>query len=173
MIYVIEDKIVFNPEDNTLSLQDNTNCQVTISNPARRILLLLIERHGSVVQRDTLFQKVWDDFGLVSSNNNLNHCISKLRKVINTLGHTDDVIITVPKVGFLLKKEITISAIDAIGAINDAEEENDQVITPATTHAPQEAAATGPGEYPSDILTLGMPDASVNESLVVPTLLIP
>jgi len=112
MIYVIEDKIVFNPEDNTLSLQDNTNCQVTISNPARRILLLLIERHGSVVQRDTLFQKVWDDFGLVSSNNNLNHCISKLRKVINTLGHSGEVITTVPKVGFLLKKDIIISTLD-------------------------------------------------------------
>lgn len=111
MIYVIEDKIVFNPEDNTLSLQDNTDCQVTISNPARRILLLLIEHHGTVVQRDTLFQKVWDDFGLVSSNNNLNHCISKLRKVINTLGHSNDVIITVPKVGFLLKKEIIISTL--------------------------------------------------------------
>lgn len=115
MIYVIEDKIVFNPEDNTLSLQDNTDCQVTISNPARRILLLLIERHGSVVQRDTLFQKVWDDFGLVSSNNNLNHCISKLRKVINTLGHSDEVITTVPKVGFLLSKDIIISTLENSG----------------------------------------------------------
>ncbi len=109
MIYVIENKIVFNPEDNTLSLQDDINSQVAISNPARRILLLLIEHHGTVVQRDTIFKKVWDDFGLVSSNNNLNHCISKLRKVINTLGHSEEVIITVPKVGFLLKKEIVIS----------------------------------------------------------------
>lgn len=112
MIYVIENKIAFNPEDNTLFLQDDADCQVTISNPARRILLLLIEHHGSVVQRETLFEKVWDDFGLVSSNNNLNHCISKLRKVINTLGHNDEVIITVPKVGFLLKKEIIISKLE-------------------------------------------------------------
>lgn len=173
MIYLIENKILFNPEDNTLSLQNDPENQVSISNPARRVLLLLIEQQGTVVQRDILFKKVWDDYGLVSSNNNLNHCISKLRKVINTLGHTDEVIITVPKVGFLLKKEITISAIDAFGAINDAEEENHQVITPATTHAPQEAAATRPVEYPSDLLTLGMPGESVNESLVVPTVVIP
>lgn len=112
MFYIIENKIIFNPEDNTLSLQDNIENQVSISNPARRILLLLIEQQGAVVQRDMFFKKVWDDYGLVSSNNNLNHCISKLRKVINTLGHTDEVIVTVPKVGFLLKKEIAITLID-------------------------------------------------------------
>ncbi|WHZ41075.1 helix-turn-helix domain-containing protein [Rahnella bonaserana] len=52
----------------------------------RRILLLLIEQQGVVVQRETFFKKVWDDYGLNASNNNLNHCISKLRKVVSTLG---------------------------------------------------------------------------------------
>jgi len=125
MIYLIENRIVFNPEDNTLSLQDDVENQVSISNPARRILLLLIEQQGTVVQRDVFFKKVWDDYGLVSSNNNLNHCISKLRKVIHTLGHADDVIVTVPKVGFLLKKEITISTIDLVNDLSPLENENE------------------------------------------------
>ncbi|MFI3312150.1 winged helix-turn-helix domain-containing protein [Ewingella allii] len=170
MIYLIENKILFNPEDNTLSLQNDPENQVSISNPARRVLLLLIEQQGIVVQRDILFKKVWDDYGLVSSNNNLNHCISKLRKVINTLGHTEDVIITVPKVGFLLKKEITISAIDAIGANNDAEKENDQATGAPPTEVVQEAAVTAAVEYPQHVI---MPGEITDESLAVPTIVAP
>lgn len=108
MIYVIENYILFNMDENTLVIRDNSEEKVVISNPARRILALLIEQQGIVVMRETLFQKVWDDYGLISSNNNLNHCISKLRKVISSLGITSELIVTVPKVGFLLKKEIDV-----------------------------------------------------------------
>ncbi|MFU2314938.1 winged helix-turn-helix domain-containing protein [Rahnella sp. PCH160] len=108
MIYLIENDIVFNPEDNSLSLLSDAESKVAVSNPARRILLLLIEQHGVVVHRETFFKKVWDDYGLTASNNNLNHCISKLRKVISLLGYSDEFIVTVPKVGFFIKKEISI-----------------------------------------------------------------
>lgn len=43
MIYLIENEIVFNPEDNSLSLLSDAESKVAVSNPARRILLLLIE----------------------------------------------------------------------------------------------------------------------------------
>lgn len=109
MIYLIENQIVFNPEDNSLSLLSDTESKITVSNPARRILSLLIEYQGTVVERETFFKKVWDDYGLTASNNNLNHCISKLRKVILTLGYTGELIITVPKVGFIIRKETDIT----------------------------------------------------------------
>jgi DNA-binding winged helix-turn-helix (wHTH) protein len=110
MVYLIENQIVFNPEGNSLSLLSDDESKITVSNPARRILLLLIEQQGIVVQRETFFKKVWDDYGLNASNNNLNHCISKLRKVVLTLGYQDDFIVTVPKVGFIIRKEIVIEA---------------------------------------------------------------
>lgn len=109
MFYLIENEIVFNPEDNSLSLLSDAESKVAVSNPARRILLLLIEQHGIVVHRETFFKKVWDDYGLTASNNNLNHCISKLRKVISMLGYSDEFIVTVPKVGFFIRKEIAIA----------------------------------------------------------------
>ncbi|WP_240783325.1 winged helix-turn-helix domain-containing protein [Rahnella variigena] len=108
MVYLIENQIVFNPEENSLSLLSDDESKITVSNPARRILLLLIEQQGVVVQRETFFKKVWDDYGLNASNNNLNHCISKLRKVISTLGYQNEFIVTVPKVGFIIRKEIII-----------------------------------------------------------------
>lgn len=172
MIYLIENKIIFNVEDNTLSLQNDPDSQVSISNPSRRVLLLLIEQQGIVVQRDILFKKVWDDYGLVSSNNNLNHCISKLRKVINTLGHTDDVIITVPKVGFLLKKEITISAIETIMTINNAEEDNDTISASAVpeTEPVQATITTSALEYPQGVI---MPNDIIEEARTAPALVSP
>jgi len=173
MIYLIENQILFNPEDNTLSLPNDPENQVSISNPARRVLLLLIEQQGTVVQRDILFKKVWDDYGLVSSNNNLNHCISKLRKVINTLGHTDDVIITVPKVGFLLKKEITISAIDATAAINSPEEDSDKVTATPAMEAQQKPVVTPTLECPQNILMPDMTHEMADESLAVPAVVTP
>ncbi|MGC6388192.1 winged helix-turn-helix domain-containing protein [Ewingella sp. S1.OA.A_B6] len=110
MNYLIENKIVFNPEDNSLSLLNDAESKITVSNPARRVLSLLLEQHGTVVERETFFKKVWDDYGLTASNNNLNHCISKLRKVIVTLGYLDEFIVTVPKVGFTIRKERDITS---------------------------------------------------------------
>jgi DNA-binding winged helix-turn-helix (wHTH) protein len=108
MVYLIENQIVFNPEENSLSLLNDDESKIAVSNPARRILLLLIEQQGVVVQRETFFKKVWDDYGLNASNNNLNHCISKLRKVVSTLGYQNQFIVTVPKVGFIITKGIII-----------------------------------------------------------------
>jgi DNA-binding winged helix-turn-helix (wHTH) protein len=108
MNYLIENHIVFNPEGNSLSLPGDSENQIAVSNPARRILLLLIEQQGVVVEREIFFKKVWEDYGLTASNNNLNHCISKLRKAMVTLGYPDEFIVTVPKVGFTIRKEIII-----------------------------------------------------------------
>ncbi|WP_231572467.1 winged helix-turn-helix domain-containing protein [Rahnella aquatilis] len=108
MNYLIENQILFNPEDNTISLPGDSENKIAISNPARRILLLLIEQKGIVVEREIFFKKVWDDYGLTASNNNLNHCISKLRKVMVTLGYPNEFIVTVPKVGFTIRKHIII-----------------------------------------------------------------
>ncbi|NDJ56562.1 hypothetical protein GWD52_06035 [Enterobacteriaceae bacterium 4M9] len=111
MKYIICDRILFVPDLNTLSIIDNHEEVVTISNPARRLLELLITRQGQNVPREEIFQKVWDNFGMVSSNNNLNHCISKLRRVLRSFGIDEDVIVTIPKLGFTLHKEITVRII--------------------------------------------------------------
>lgn len=112
MKYIICDRILFIPDLNMLFLIDNREDVVTISNPARRLLELLITSQGKNVPREEIFRKVWDDFGMVSSNNNLNHCISKLRRVLRSLGIEDEVIITIPKLGFTLHKEISVRAVE-------------------------------------------------------------
>jgi len=108
MKYKLNDRIIFDVDSGTLSLSDLSDDTVTISNPSKRLLQLLIVHQGDAVSREVIFKKVWDDYGMISSNNNLNQCVSKLRRVIKALGIDEEVIVTVPKVGFMLHSEIQI-----------------------------------------------------------------
>jgi len=162
MTYLIENEIVFNPEDNSLSLLRDSESKVTVSNPARRILLLLIEQQGIVVLRETFFKKVWDDYGLTASNNNLNHCISKLRKVISTLGYDNELITTVPKAGFIISKGVIIESISGDYLIPKEIQTSDDAISKAPGVFPAAQAETAlSGEV---INTGAMPEGKIPEA---------
>lgn len=113
MKYRINGQILFDTDSGSLGLEGFPEESLAISNPSKRLLLLLIAHHGEQVSRELIFRKVWDDYGMVSSNNNLNQCVSKLRRVLKTLGIADEVIITVPKVGFMLAHNITLEKDEA------------------------------------------------------------
>ncbi|MFU9136864.1 winged helix-turn-helix domain-containing protein [Erwinia tasmaniensis] len=134
MVYFINNKIIFNPEDNSLSLINSPESRVAISNPARRVLQLLIDQLGTVVLRETFFKKVWDDYGLSASNNNLNHCVSKLRKVMVTLGYQDEFIVTVPRVGFIIHKGTIIICQQQPVAQNNSDEFSSAISTTTSTN---------------------------------------
>ncbi|CDL37722.1 hypothetical protein [Citrobacter freundii] len=50
---------------------------------------------------------VWDDYGLQASNSSLNQYISILRRALSAFG-CEELIITVPKMGFRLNPDITL-----------------------------------------------------------------
>jgi DNA-binding winged helix-turn-helix (wHTH) protein len=105
--------VIFEPDTSTLGLGDNVDGNtVMLSGVAKRILLLFIENYGEVISRKFIFKQVWDDYGMVASNNNLNQNISKLRRTLKELGINDEFITTVPKVGFVLKKNIKLEVLD-------------------------------------------------------------
>nr|WP_159564419.1 winged helix-turn-helix domain-containing protein [Budvicia diplopodorum] len=94
--------------------QDELSATI-LSNSSNRLLYELLCNYGQTVSRDTLFQNVWDNHGLVSSNSNLNHYISQLRKALISFGLSDKVIITVPKIGFKFSEEIPVMLLDNDG----------------------------------------------------------
>lgn len=108
MKYRFNDRITFDVDSGTLNLGELHDDSVTISNPSKRLLQLLIAYQGEAVSREVIFKKVWDDYGMISSNNNLNQCVSKLRRVIKALGIDEEVIVTVPKMGFMLHSEVQV-----------------------------------------------------------------
>jgi DNA-binding winged helix-turn-helix (wHTH) protein len=110
MKYKFNGRVLFDADAGTLGPSDLSDDSIPISNPTKRLLLLLIAHHGEPVNREVIFKKVWDDYGMISSNNNLNQCVSKLRRVIKVMGIDDEVIATVPKLGFMLRQEILIES---------------------------------------------------------------
>lgn len=108
MKYRFNDRVLFDDDNGTLGPSDFSDEPTPISNPAKRLLLLLIAHYGRPVEREVIFKKVWDDYGMISSNNNLNQCVSKLRRVVKVMGIDDEVIATVPRLGFMLRREIQV-----------------------------------------------------------------
>ncbi len=54
---------------------------------------------------------MWDDYGLQASNNNLNQCLSTLRRIIKSMGIDKNIIETIPKVGLIIASDVTIEEI--------------------------------------------------------------
>lgn len=109
MRYVINRTIHFRNTDGALWKEDeNDPSSITLTATTSRLLTFLLERHGEVASRDDILESVWTAHGLRSSNNSLNKYIADLRKVFSNLELTDEVIITVPKIGFMFTREIEV-----------------------------------------------------------------
>lgn len=111
MKYLLADAIVYNDEDGSVSLINapDEDAQI-LTCTANTILKLLVQHHGNVVERDTFLHEVWDRRGLQGSNNSLNQYISILRKMLAILLPDALFIVTVPKTGFMLSADVTVTA---------------------------------------------------------------
>ncbi|HBT4671718.1 TPA: transcriptional regulator [Klebsiella pneumoniae] len=106
---MIASKVIYDSETGSLSCSvDSHNEEKKITKTANRILNLLIESHGHVVEREHLLEQVWESHGLVSSNGSLNQYISILRKTLTSLTDIEDIIVSIPKVGFIISHDIEI-----------------------------------------------------------------
>lgn len=105
--YLIEEQILFSPEEQQLTHVEKQE-SINISVIASQILAKLIEDQGHVVERETFFSEIIDRFGAASTNNNLNQYISNIRKQIHYLGIENEIIQTVPRVGFMIPLSIKV-----------------------------------------------------------------
>lgn len=108
MQYIINNTIGYRPADGTLWHVDNETEILTLSPTSNRLLSVLLTNRNGIISRDELLKKTWDDYGLVSSNNSLNHYISALRKKFESLGMTEEIIKTEPKMGFRIPDTVEI-----------------------------------------------------------------
>lgn len=104
---IINDSVLYNEDDGCLD-NNHLGMSVTMAPSSNRLFLILISNHGSPVERDEILKSVWDEYGLRSSNSNLNQYISMLRKQLVQVGLPEDTIITIPKVGFMLNGNLSV-----------------------------------------------------------------
>lgn len=113
MRYLIENDILYNPLDGSLADVTLPEQPHTVLTPmSNNVLQLLIEKRGSVVSRDDFINKIWVENGLVGSVHTLNQYLSNLRKLFLLHLGERDVIVTVPKQGYMIAREILINEIE-------------------------------------------------------------
>jgi Tol biopolymer transport system component/DNA-binding winged helix-turn-helix (wHTH) protein len=69
-----------------------------------QLLLLLVEHHGHIVEKDEIMQKVWSDSFVEDSN--LTFSISQLRKILGDDKHNPRFIETIPRRGYRFIAEV-------------------------------------------------------------------
>lgn len=111
MLYILDSKVIFDPVNGTLCRVGEKASEATqLTTIASKILHHLVEHPGELVTRDTLFNEVWEKAGIVASSNTLNQYISLLRKTLAGYIGDKNFIVTVPRAGYYLSKEIQVSA---------------------------------------------------------------
>lgn len=99
MIFIINEDILFNEDEGTLSHVDNASNKIALLKPTSRLLSLFIRNNDKLLLRERLLNDVWVDHGLKASNNNLNNYVSGLRKSLAQFG-VEEIIVTYPRQGF-------------------------------------------------------------------------
>lgn len=107
-IFLLNGTVVFCPERNVLYAKSDETKRQTLSNPATRCLLLLIQQQGQVIERDYFFEHVWFINGAQVTNNTFYQNISLLRRAFKELGLNEELIVTVPKVGIRLEPQLDV-----------------------------------------------------------------
>lgn len=111
MRYNINGRLIYDATDGTLTLPGSDEADSQLSITANALLWFFL-RHTTVVSRDEVLKKVWDDNGLTSSNSNLNQYLSMLRKTFRHYD-IDNIIVTVSRGLLQLNPDLTIDILDA------------------------------------------------------------
>ncbi len=111
MIYKINNTILFRDDDGLIWIEEDEESRYNLTATTSRLLAFLLQKQGEVLTRELILTQVWDNYGLRSSNNSLNKYISDLRCILRNLGCEEEVILTLPRVGFKISENINITLI--------------------------------------------------------------
>ena len=106
--YIIGENIKFSPSTESLNLIANPEISILLTPACSRLLQYLLSEQGIVITREAIFLKLWSQYGNTPSNSSLNTYVSQIRKSFMNLGEENDVIITIPKMGFLFNPDLKI-----------------------------------------------------------------
>lgn len=109
MAWIINNNIKFNPDTNKLTSLSKPELIVTLTTPASRCLILLLESAPNVVSQKQLFEFVWAEDGMLVPTNTLYQNISIIRRGLRAAGETEEqIVITVPRKGFQIDSHVMI-----------------------------------------------------------------
>lgn len=129
-IYLLNEFALFDPEERSLTpLQAASARKITLHTPASECLRHLLLHNGQVVSQKYLFEQIWEKNGTCVTVNTLYQNIVSLRKAFKAVGFNDEVIKTLPKVGFKISvvlKEVTPEEITQLTVANTVTDERNR-----------------------------------------------
>ncbi|MCS4492674.1 winged helix-turn-helix domain-containing protein [Pantoea sp. B623] len=102
----INEFLIFEPDKKIITGRGRP---VIISASASMCLELLIENAGQLVTHQKFYNFVWRRFGTEPASTALYQNLSALRRALNKAGLQEDIIRTMPRKGFILSPQTTIS----------------------------------------------------------------
>lgn len=109
--YLINDKVLFNTQNNILIDKNNLSHRVTLNRPISRCLKLLIKNKGEITTQEEFFDVVWRSHGANITANTYYQNISILRRTLAQMGLGDEIIKTVSRKGLMLSQASRVVAI--------------------------------------------------------------
>lgn len=106
MHYTVNKSIIYNPADGSLTHIESGDL-ITLPLPAQRLLQILLDSEGKLISREDLLSKVWEQYGLNGSGNNLNQYLSIIRRSFSSFG-CEWFIETIPRVGVRLFESVMV-----------------------------------------------------------------
>lgn len=105
-LYILEGCIYFDEQAMALSINGEQENTIILPAPSARLLSELIKTNGTMVTREELLVRVWEDYGYRASNSNLNNYLSILRRSLTSLLPQTILITTLPKKGIVFQANI-------------------------------------------------------------------
>lgn len=105
MRYLINNSIIYNSDDGSLFNKTRADDIIVLPHMAARVFTCLLINVGKVVPREAIFDYVWSGNEMLASNNSLTQYVSFIRKTLTDLECQDELIKTIPRVGFYLAED--------------------------------------------------------------------
>lgn len=129
-IIIINDIVVFEPDKNRLiSLKDYPERSITLHTPVSACLLLLLQHSHQPVTQKYLFNEVWEKNGVIVSTNAIYQSIALIRKSLRAVGLDEEIIITLPRIGFKAEADVKYFTFDEFTTAYSVQKVNASPVT--------------------------------------------
>lgn len=95
-------KILFHIDSGVISYMEK---KTIVNTQVGRVLCFLSERAGTVVSKEEILEKCWEQRGVVVSLNALRQTMYRLRKVLEEIGAPEEVLLTKGRDGYLFQND--------------------------------------------------------------------
>lgn len=148
MLFLLEGKVEFNPKKGIV-INKSIRRQVKLNYNNARLLEKILQNGERVTTRDEIFTEIFEATGASKTNGNLNQCVAIIRRTLQEVDISPEIIITVPKAGFCVSEGVKMMVLSESSLMEEDKSESQvsqpELLTePPRQKTPQKATQKAP-----------------------------